>query len=145
MALAALSFLVPLLWLIGVWFSGGRSSTRSASTVGAARGRAAPAGRGKEKADGRAKAPRKKAASRSRKASVPAVEPAAASWRLSPFRLLLFAAFSYLSLQATRNSHQFAAVVGAVTAWNFGEWAAAVRRRRAERQGASTPTAATRS
>ena len=52
-------------------------------------------------------------------------------WRLSPFRLLLFAAFSLLSLQATRNSHQFAAVVGSVTAWNFGEWAAAIQRRRA--------------
>ena len=57
------------------------------------------------------------------------------SWRLSLFRLLLFAAFSYLSLQATRNSHQFAAVVGSVTAWNFAEWAAAIRRRRAERIG----------
>ena len=45
-------------------------------------------------------------------------------WRLSPFRLLLFLAFSILSLQATRNSHQFAAVVGTITAWNFGEWAA---------------------
>src|SRR5262249_14335127 len=53
----------------------------------------------------------------------------ASGWRVSPFRLLLYAAFSYLSLQATRNSHQFAAVVGSVTAWNFGEWAAAVRRR----------------
>src|SRR5262249_17933206 len=29
-----------------------------------------------------------------------------------------------------RNSHQFAAVVGAVTAWNFAEWAAAIRHRR---------------
>ena len=36
-------------------------------------------------------------------------------------------AFSALSLQATRNSHQFAAVVGTVTAWNFAEWAAARR------------------
>jgi tetratricopeptide (TPR) repeat protein len=51
--------------------------------------------------------------------------------------LLLFAAFSYLSLQATRNSHQFAAVVGSVTAWNFAEWVAAVRRRRAERVGSA--------
>ena len=32
-----------------------------------------------------------------------------------------------LSFQATRNSHQFAAVVGTITAWNFGEWAACVR------------------
>ena len=51
---------------------------------------------------------------------------------LSPFRLLLFVAFSWLSLQATRNTHQFAAVVGAVTAWNFGEWAAAIRRPQAD-------------
>src|SRR5690606_37918116 len=53
-------------------------------------------------------------------------EPAPVSpetWQLRPFRLLLFAAFSLLSLKATRNSHQFAAVVGAITAWNFGEWA----------------------
>ena len=57
-------------------------------------------------------------------------------WRLSVFRLLLFAAFSYLSLQATRNSHQFAAVVGTITAWNFGEWAAALRRRRVEQRAA---------
>ena len=63
-----------------------------------------------------------------------------AGWRLSPFRLLLYTAFSFLSLQATRNSHQFAAVVGTVTAWNFGEWAAAVRQRRLARQsGRSEP------
>ncbi len=58
--------------------------------------------------------------------------PTEPPWRLSPFRVMLFAAFSLLSWKATRNSHQFAAVVGAVTAWNFGEWAAAVSRRRAE-------------
>ena len=52
------------------------------------------------------------------------------SWRPSLFRALLFVAFSLLSLAATRNSHQFAAVVGTVTAWNFGEWAAAVRSRK---------------
>ena len=62
-----------------------------------------------------------------------------AVWRLSPFRLLLFAAFSWLSLQATRNSHQFAAVVGAVTAWNFGEWAAVMRERRQMRAPGSPP------
>ena len=143
MALGALSFLVPLFWSIGVRFSGGRqvdSSRPAPSRPPAAEPR--PAGRGKEKSDGRTKSTRKTASSRSRKASVPAVEPVAASWRLSTFRLLLFAAFSYLSLQATRNSHQFAAVVGSVTAWNFGEWAAAVRRRRAERQGAATAPAA---
>jgi tetratricopeptide (TPR) repeat protein len=56
-------------------------------------------------------------------------EPVETTWRLSPLRLLLFATFSALSWQATRNSHQFAAVVGALTAWNFGEWAAAMRNR----------------
>jgi tetratricopeptide (TPR) repeat protein len=70
-------------------------------------------------------------------------DPKPSGWRLSPFRLLLFAAFSLFSLQATRNSHQFAAVVGTVTAWNLGEWAAAVARRRAERaQAASAPRSA---
>jgi tetratricopeptide (TPR) repeat protein len=48
---------------------------------------------------------------------------------------VLFAAFSSLSLQATRNSHQFAAVVGTVTAWNFGEWAAVLGRRRSDPEG----------
>ncbi len=55
------------------------------------------------------------------------------SWRPSLFRALLFVAFSALSLAATRNSHQFAAVVGTVTAWNFGEWAAALRARKLRR------------
>ncbi len=50
---------------------------------------------------------------------------------------MLFLAFSVLSLQATRNSHQFGAVVGTVTAWNFGEWAAFVRRRRLGNDGRS--------
>jgi tetratricopeptide (TPR) repeat protein len=59
------------------------------------------------------------------------VELAVPSWRFRLGRLLLWLAFSLLSLRATRNSHQFAAVVGAVTAWNFGEWAFAVRRARA--------------
>ena len=59
-------------------------------------------------------------------------EAVAPSWRPSPFRLMLFVAFSALSLQATRNSHQYAAVVGALTAWNLGEWAAVVASRRAE-------------
>jgi tetratricopeptide (TPR) repeat protein len=47
------------------------------------------------------------------------------------FRLILFMVFTVLSWQATRNSHQFAAVAGTVTAWNFGEWASTrVRNRR---------------
>ena len=64
------------------------------------------------------------------------------SWRLSPFRLLLYVAFSVLSLQATRNSHQFAAVVGTVTAWNFAEWAAAFRGAAAQAGGSPAPTSA---
>jgi tetratricopeptide (TPR) repeat protein len=65
---------------------------------------------------------------------------AAASWRLSPFRFLLFAAFSALSLQASRNTHQFAAMVGSLTAWNFAEWASAVSARRARLGRASSAT-----
>ncbi len=44
--------------------------------------------------------------------------------RFDLFRLLAFAAFAWLSLQATRNSGQFALVAGAVLAWNVGEWSA---------------------
>lgn len=51
----------------------------------------------------------------------------------SPFRLMLYVAFTLLGLKATRNSHQFAAVVGAVTAWNLGEWVAAIQARRPDR------------
>ena len=58
------------------------------------------------------------------------------------FRALMFAAFSILSLAATRNSHQFAAVVGTVTAWNFGEWAAAIRARRLRLDPEARPTLA---
>ena len=62
------------------------------------------------------------------------------SWRLSLFRALMFAAFSALSLAATRNSHQFAAVVGTVTAWNFGEWAWAIRARKLRLDSADRPS-----
>jgi hypothetical protein len=72
--------------------------------------------------------PPAKPARKSRKSSP---DPGEGGWRLSPLRLLLYLAFSALSWRATRNSHQFAAVVGAMTAWNFGEWAAALRRRAA--------------
>jgi tetratricopeptide (TPR) repeat protein len=61
---------------------------------------------------------------------------------LSPLRLLLFGAFGYLSWQATRNSHQFAAVFGTITAWNMGEWAAALRRRRQRTEPAPSRLAA---
>ncbi len=42
--------------------------------------------------------------------------------RFDLFRLLAFAAFGWLGLQATRNSGQFALVAGAVTAWNCADW-----------------------
>ena len=99
LALGALSFLLPLVWLVATRLRpAARRPTRKT--------------RGAVRAD---------------------------DWGLSPFRLLLFAGFSYLSWQATRNSHQFAAVVGTVTAWNFAEWAGAVRRRAWESRGADAP------
>lgn len=75
-------------------------------------------------ADASAEKPKPKPKARPRKAA-----DREDSWRLRPFRVLLFVAFGLLSLKATRNSHQYAAVFGAITAWNFGEWAAAIRRR----------------
>ena len=96
MALGALSFLVPLVWVV---LTGSdpcprrRSHARESAKVEKAR-EGGEAGRARSR-------------------------PAPRGWRLSPFRLLLFGAFSVLSWQATRNSHQFAAVVGSVTAWNF--------------------------
>ncbi len=125
MALGAMSFLLPLLWLVGTSLFGTRVPL-NAEPVGGN-----PGSTGKAKGQGKArsrKGERKKAAEINRPKV--GVDESGAGWRLSPFRLMLFAAFSVLSLQATRNSHQFAAVVGSVTAWNFGEWAAAFRRRR---------------
>ncbi len=94
--LGALSFLIPMTWLVMTRF---RSDPKN-----------------------EAKKTRKTKAA-----------PPARYWRLSLFRLLLFVAFTALSLQATRNSHQFAAVVGALTAWNFGEWVAGRNQRALER------------
>ena len=106
MALGALSFLVPLLW-------SGWARLRDRSVATDPKGGRVDAG----------KKPKRRRGSK--------VEPAETSaWRLSPFRLLLYGCFSLLSLAATRNSHQFAAVVGTVTAWNVGEWLAAIRGRR---------------
>ncbi len=124
MALGALSFLLPMIWLIGISLFGARLPIPTAPVDG----KASATGRRKGKGERRSKGARKKAAG-SQGSTVGPAEPVA-GWRLSPFRLLLFTAFSLLSLQATCNSHQFAAVVGSITAWNFGEWAAAIRRRR---------------
>jgi hypothetical protein len=41
--------------------------------------------------------------------------------RISPFRLILFAAASYLGWQATRNSALFALMVATVTCWNLDD------------------------
>lgn len=107
----ALSFLGPITWL--AW-------TRLRPSPGSSSSKEVPA---------------KKAGKRSRRASGSKREaepPRPAYWGLSVFRLLLFTAFSVLSFQATRNSHQFAAVVGTVTAWNLAGWAAGVRKRSVE-------------
>ncbi len=110
MILGALSFLVPIVWTVAARF---RDRTEP------------PDGNEKVK-------PRKNRRSKKRASSTgfDASSGSEPTWRLSLFRLFLFAAFSALSWKATRNSHQFAAVVGAVTAWNFGEWAGAVAHRR---------------
>lgn len=70
-----------------------------------------------------------------RKSTVLEVVSPSARWELRPFRLILFATFAALSWKATRNSHQFAAVAGAVSAWNLGEWAAVMASRRSNRLG----------
>lgn len=124
MLLGALSFAIPLGWqlsssrrrggglgILGLWDDAGPGGdTRRKGTAGS----------------------KSKPGSKSGKKATTDVARIAAEagvgWKLSPFRVLLYVAFSILSLKATRNSHQFAAVVGTVTAWNFGEWAAAVRR-----------------
>ena len=131
MALGVLSFLIPLVWSIRIRLTTGRPL---------ASGGAEPATDGRERTSNAKKNSR--STSTSTKATKRKQSPApradqVADWRLSPFRLLLFLAFTVLSLQATRNSHQFAAVVGTVTAWNFGEWAAFARRRRLGNDGAS--------
>ncbi len=131
MALGAMSFLVPLIWVIGIRLFG----TRPIVITRPGLEKPDTARKGKGKGKGRSKKAERKEAVEAGSTT------AGAGWRLSPFRLLLFAAFSLLSLQATRNTHQFAAVVGSVTAWNFGEWAAAIRRRRIDLAAAgSIPT-----
>ncbi len=76
------------------------------------------------------KGKRKRETARARKKSRNDPADTLTTWSPFFFRILLFGGFSGLSLLATRNSHQFAAVVGTVTAWNFGEWFAMIRARR---------------
>ena len=125
--IGGLSFVIPLLWRITISLRGDqepetqppRGGQTTAANVGSLRS--------KKKGSRAKKAPSKAADVAEATTAGP---ESTAVWRLSLFRLLLFGAFSWLSLQATRNTHQFAAVVGAVTAWNFAEWAAAIRGRR---------------
>jgi len=109
MAIGAASFVVPMIWVVF-------TNLRPLPTTD----------RSNNDPDAKPVNEKKKAKKRARKAET---EPVASPWRLSMFRLLLYFTFSVLSLQATRNSHQFAAVVGAVSSWNFAEWAFAARRR----------------
>ena len=126
LGLGAVSFLLPMVWLLSTRFR--HSSTANPLSSNGKANLPVQVDKGKPR---EAKAPRR----RSKKAATAATP---SGWRLSPFRLLLFGGFSYLSWQATRNSHQFAAVVGTVTAWNFAEWAAAIRLRAWDSQGANS-------
>ncbi|AMV39760.1 tetratricopeptide repeat protein [Planctomyces sp. SH-PL62] len=121
--LGALSFLLPILDAGASRLQGLRAGSGPAAEP-------APDGRKRKRAKGADAASRKGGETRRKKASEAAIEAAEPGWRISLLRLLLFASFSILSFQATRNSHQFAAVVGTVTAWNFAEWAAARHARR---------------
>jgi tetratricopeptide (TPR) repeat protein len=137
LALGGLSFVVPLCWVIGTVYSGVRSAAGPAQ-----RGESKPAPAAATQGKGDAQRARARNKKKPPKRAAGGRNGLAAPWRLSPFRLLLYASFSLLSLQATRNSHQFAAVVGSITAWNFGEWAAATRRRRAVLAGSAAAPAA---
>ena len=104
--LGALSFLVPIFWTVWVRLVDRRDPIDLPSAM--------PKGRKK----------RETARAKKKRANADGSNEFGA-WGSILFRGLLFSAFSALSLAATRNSHQFAAVVGTVTAWNLGEWAAA--------------------
>jgi tetratricopeptide (TPR) repeat protein len=132
----ALSFLVPLYWLLRNRRADRRPSVNGNSLPAdheAQAGPASPTRRAKRSRARRVRTDEPRTADGAR-----AAQAYDGDWHASPFRLLLFATFCILSMQATRNSHQFAAVLGTVTAWNFGEWAAAVRRHRARAQGDRT-------
>ena len=127
MLIGGLSFLIPLGWQVPIWLQrwSRRPGADSAATAFVPRD-TERAGRGKKRR--RVRGARNETAGDDESALRDERVPV--GFKLSAFRLLLYMAFSILSLRATRNSHQFAAVVGTVTAWNFGEWAASVRQRR---------------
>jgi tetratricopeptide (TPR) repeat protein len=128
MLIGGLSFLIPLGWQFAVWL---RAAEPPGATAVPPPATSAPSG-GATAARSKKRSKARSAKSKGTEKDASAVLETApvSGFRLSPFRLLLYVAFSALSLQATRNSHQFAAVAGAVTAWNFAEWAAAIRQRR---------------
>jgi tetratricopeptide (TPR) repeat protein len=129
--LGALSFLLPLGWRIWVRVTGDKLVDS-----GAAEDRTGDASQGAS-AGGKRRSRAKSSRVKARKSAPSPVAPVdrLPEWTISPFRLALYAAFCILSWQATRNSHQFAAAVGTITAWNFGEWAAAIGRQRARTAG----------
>jgi tetratricopeptide (TPR) repeat protein len=129
-ALGALSFLIPSCWSLGVRLFGSNPPRAGTGSDEEVRPRSRRTGR--EKSGSQSGAARAGKAGKAR-AMPPALEPVRV-WGISLFRLLLYLSFCLLSLQATRNTHQFAAVVGSVTAWNFAEWAALLRQRRASLQ-----------
>ncbi len=120
MIVGALSFLLPLCWRVRIRLD--RPVAGKTESPG-------------QRSD-------RKTAKKSRKTPRKPGSKAEEPWRLSPFRFLLFAVFCLLSWKATRNSHQFATVIGTISAWNLGEWAAAIRRRRLENGWSPTPGAA---
>jgi tetratricopeptide (TPR) repeat protein len=131
MMLGALSFLVPMLWAVAVRLKPSPVLERAVKPTGARKrdlAKVKDLDQGREIVKAAEKTPPARPArgTKKRPAGASASEPA---WRFSLFRLFLFAAFSLLSWRATRNSHQFAAVVGTLTAWNVGEWVAAIRER----------------
>ncbi|WP_406700376.1 tetratricopeptide repeat protein [Singulisphaera sp. Ch08] len=125
MILGALSFLVPILWSV---------ATRTPASTPLTDPQLETPGRGTSKKD--APKSKRKSAKQAKPAQESPREPVR-DWSMTLFRFLLFAAFCRLSWQATRNSHQFAAVVGTITAWNLAEWAAAIRRRKPRIEGES--------
>ncbi|WP_240906955.1 tetratricopeptide repeat protein [Paludisphaera rhizosphaerae] len=126
--IGALSFVVPIL-------AAGASRVRGMAGKADASLALDPPARGKKT---KGKPGKPASSSRKKAAEIAGDEPEEGGWRISVLRLLLFAAFSLLSFRATRNSHQFATVVGTVTAWNFAEWVGSLTAKR-HAQGAATP------
>ena len=126
MLIGGLSFVIPLAWHFATWLREGKTPA-DAFLLAERRGPRRKAFRARR--TDRDLQARKARRPKPRRRRLPATLPRLAGGSV-PFDFCCFVAFSLLSLQATRNTHQFAAVVGTVTAWNFGEWAATVHKRR---------------